>query len=110
MLTNHNCYTGISDECSTFLSNFDKDETIKACTADLLEATSAFDPTSGSGGANADLDTVNNALSSVCDDSNFCSYVTIKEYLSQLQGNCSNELQQGDSNVPAVAVSFCHSV
>lgn len=45
------------------------------------------------------------ALSEMCDDSSFCSYVTIKSYLSQLQGNCSDELKPGSSNVETVTVS-----
>lgn len=89
--------SGISSDCSSFLSTLDSDSSLAACATPLADATSSFASTSSPASAAA----VSSALSSLCSASasSSCSQSSIRSELATFYSACTAELTGSSANV-----------
>ncbi|KLO18691.1 hypothetical protein SCHPADRAFT_885993 [Schizopora paradoxa] len=85
--------TGISSQCSTFLTSLNTDSTITSCIQPILSATSQFGP---SGTSNASSSAVTAALNQLCSIAS-CEQ-TIRGKLSDFYTACTAELTGSGAN------------
>ncbi|KAI0772337.1 hypothetical protein BD413DRAFT_544449 [Trametes elegans] len=86
--------TGISTDCSTFLSEFNKDTSLASCTSGLINATAAFAPSTNAtaASAKASASAISNTLNDVCKSTTTCSETTIRTKLTDFYKACEAEL------------------
>ncbi|KZT03267.1 uncharacterized protein LAESUDRAFT_762052 [Laetiporus sulphureus 93-53] len=85
---------GISAGCTTFLTSFNSDSTLAACTAPLISATAQFGATANAS-ASPTSSTVKTALADLCGASSACSPTTIRSTLTGMYAACVDELTSG---------------
>ncbi|KAL6302582.1 hypothetical protein BKA93DRAFT_736443 [Sparassis latifolia] len=81
--------TGISTNCTDFLTSFNEDSSLTSCTSPLIKATAAFGPNGTADSTSSDVTT---ALSSVCSGASACSATTIQSKLASFYAACTDEL------------------
>jgi len=83
--------TGISSQCSTFLTALNTDSDLAKCSAALSGALSGFPPAAN---GTASASTVNSTLTNLCSDSttSSCSSQTLAAKISYFSANCTAEL------------------
>ncbi|CDO77478.1 hypothetical protein BN946_scf184902.g12 [Trametes cinnabarina] len=86
--------SGISTQCSTFLTQFNQDTNLTSCTSAIISATSAFAPSTNASAAAATPSTsaISSALNSVCSSSATCSETVIRSKLADFYNACTDEL------------------
>lgn len=81
--------SGISSDCSTFLTQLNTDSSLSSCTKSLLSSGSSFNAST------ADASATSKALSAFCGATPSCSEDSIRSSLSSLYQKCSKELAGG---------------
>ncbi|OJT11314.1 hypothetical protein TRAPUB_12189 [Trametes pubescens] len=86
--------SGISTQCSTFLSTFDKDSSLSSCTTSLISATSSFAPSTNASAAftTHSASSISAALNSVCSTASTCPDTTVRQSLADFYTACGPEL------------------
>ncbi|KAF8610707.1 hypothetical protein BDV93DRAFT_484141 [Ceratobasidium sp. AG-I] len=80
--------------CTEFLKKMNADTAMSSCFTPMLNALSAFNPTSGSGSASAITKTLNNLCGS-----NACPASTVRSKLTSFKDACGDELSRSDPTV-----------
>ncbi|KAL1943272.1 hypothetical protein VTO73DRAFT_4347 [Trametes versicolor] len=86
--------SGISTQCSTFLSTFDKDSSLSTCTTSLISATSSFAPSTNASAATTthSASSISAALNSVCSTASTCPDTSVRQNLADFYTACGPEL------------------
>ncbi|KAI0651115.1 hypothetical protein C8Q79DRAFT_931510 [Trametes meyenii] len=86
--------SGISTQCSTFLTQFNQDTSLSSCTSALINATSQFAPSTNASAASTtpSTSTISTALNQVCASSTACPDTTIRSKLADFYKACTAEL------------------
>ncbi|KAI8996309.1 hypothetical protein BD414DRAFT_477485 [Trametes punicea] len=86
--------SGISSQCSNFLTQFNQDTTFNDCTSAIVSATSEFAPSMNASAASAtpSASTISSALNNVCSSASTCPETTIRSKLANLYDACGDEL------------------
>jgi hypothetical protein len=80
--------SGISSDCTKFLTDLNGDDSLSSCIAPLNSAVAAYGP-GGSGSAA----TLSAALTTLCTSTTMCDPATIRSYLGKFLAACPAELQ-----------------
>lgn len=92
--------TGISSNCSSFLTKLNADSSIKACTAPLLSATTYYtNATKSSSAKNAASGALQESLSRLCGANTGCDSGLIRQYLSEFWSSCTPEIKSQTDGV-----------
>jgi len=83
--------SGISSGCSTYLTSFDADTSLSACTSTLINATQLFGAAAPSGSTPTASD-VDTAIATICGATSTCPSTTIQSELTKFYGACTAEL------------------
>ncbi|KAI0633053.1 hypothetical protein C8Q77DRAFT_1121314 [Trametes polyzona] len=86
--------SGISSQCSDFLTTFDKDSSLSTCTSAIANATSSFAPSTNATAASTthSASDISSALNRVCSSSSSCPETTIRSKLADFYSACGPEL------------------
>ncbi|KAI0830321.1 hypothetical protein BC628DRAFT_1357414 [Trametes gibbosa] len=96
--------SGISTQCSAFLSKFNSDTSLSSCTSSIINATSAFAPSTNASAASTTHSTssISSALNSVCSSAATCPATTIRSALAEFYSECGAELTTPNKDVVAL--------
>jgi hypothetical protein len=86
--------SGISEGCSTFLTQLNSDATLASCVQPLINATSSFSPNADGNLTSSDI---NYALGAICKSTAGCSDSTVRTWLSSFYTSCQAELTSTES-------------
>jgi len=92
--------SGISQNCTQFLTSFNEDTSLQSCTAPLIKATAQFGP---NGTATPSASAISSALTSVCSSVASCSSTAIQSKLASFYAACTPELTT-DSNADVLSM------
>ncbi|KAI0354218.1 hypothetical protein OH77DRAFT_1426261 [Trametes cingulata] len=86
--------SGISTQCSSFLTKFNQDSSLTSCTSAVINATSAFAPSTNASAATTtpSASAINTALNNVCGSAASCPDTTIRSSLADFYDACTAEL------------------
>ncbi|EIN05282.1 hypothetical protein PUNSTDRAFT_55156 [Punctularia strigosozonata HHB-11173 SS5] len=98
--------TGISSGCSSFLTAFNSNSALSACTSPLISATSSYGP---GGNASATSAGVSSALSAAC-SATTCSETTVRDQLTQFYAACTAELTSSPNDAVVRAYDVLYAL
>ncbi|KAI8450382.1 hypothetical protein BY996DRAFT_6432490 [Phakopsora pachyrhizi] len=96
--TNPRIPKSISSSCQAYLARLNSNSKLKTCTAPLLNATAAF----SNGPQSIKSDQLKTSYDSLCHGGSGCEPSLIHAILGHLAGNCTQELQSGETTVRAL--------
>ncbi|CCM00848.1 uncharacterized protein FIBRA_02891 [Fibroporia radiculosa] len=97
--------TGISANCTQFLTTFNADTSLSSCTSPLISATSQFGP-NASDSSDPSASTVESSLGTLCGSTSACSSSSIRTSIASFYAACTTEL----TSSPNAAVQRTYDV
>ena len=95
--------TGISTQCRDYLTSFNSDTQIQACTEGLVDATRLYSVTAtNKATTSSDTQQLDQTLSNLCSGSAGCNSDLIRQSIAKFWDNCHSELQSDNADVKAL--------